>query len=81
MFELKMYVFINFELSLIVNMLLLLRIWIKHMRLRAYDTANRLADDAGRQKKVTIQNVRDVLERVGGIIKPKYKSSTNFHRN
>ena len=74
-----MYVFINFELSLIVNMLL--RIWIKHMRLRVYDTANRLADDAGRQKKVTIQNVRDVLERGGGIIKPKYKSSTNFHRN
>ena len=32
MYELKMYVFINFELSLIVNMLL--RIWIKHMRLR-----------------------------------------------
>ena len=29
-----------------------------------YDTANRLADDAGRQKKVTIQNVREVLERV-----------------
>ena len=32
MYELKMYVFINFELNLIVNMQL--RIWIKHMRLR-----------------------------------------------
>ena len=32
MYELKMYVFINFELSLIINMLL--RIWLEHMRLR-----------------------------------------------
>ena len=29
-----------------------------------YDTANRLADDDVRQKNVTFQNVRDVLERV-----------------
>ena len=36
-----------------------------------YDTANRFADDAGRQKKVTIQHVREVLEKGGGIIKPK----------
>ena len=33
LYELKTYVFINFELSLIVNMSL--RIWIKHMLLRA----------------------------------------------
>ena len=30
-----------------------------------YDTANRLADDADRQHKVTIQNIRDVLETAG----------------
>ena len=36
-----------------------------------YDTAKRLADGAVRQNKVTIQNVREVLERGGGIIKPK----------
>ena len=30
-----------------------------------YDTANRLADDASRQKKVTIQNAREVLKRGG----------------
>ena len=29
-----------------------------------YDTANRLADDAGRQMKVTIQNVREVQTKV-----------------
>ena len=46
-----------------------------------YDTANRLADDAGRQNKVTIENVREVFERGGGIIKLKEKSSTNLHRN
>ena len=62
-----MNVFINFEPSLIVNMLL--RIWIKKTCDCVYETANRLADDADRQKKVTIQNVREVLERV--IIKPK----------
>ena len=43
----------------------------KNTRDCVYDTANRLADDASRQKKVTIQHVREVLERGGGIIKPK----------
>ena len=65
----EMYVIINFELSFIVNMLL--RIWIKNTCDCVYATANRLADDAVRQNKVNIQNVREVLERDGGIIIPK----------
>ena len=68
MYCLKMYLFINFELSLFVNMLA--RIW-KSTCDCVYDTAKRLAAGAVRQNKVTIQNVREVLERGGGIMKPK----------
>ena len=45
----------------------------KHMRLRidVYDTAKRLEDGAIKENKVTMQNVREVVERGGGITKPK----------
>ena len=33
-------------------------------------SASRLGDDAVRQKKVAIQNIREVIETGGGIIKP-----------
>ena len=59
-YVLKMYLFINIELSLFVNMLV--RIWKKHA-IASMTQLNRLAYDAVRQKKVTIQNVKEVLER------------------
>ena len=45
-----------------------------------YDRAKRLADGPIRQNNVTIQNVREVLKRVGHH-KTEIKSSTYLHRH